>query len=424
MIIKRKIVENGEEKEVEVELSQQEEVLLNETKSMVLEASKQVATEAIKATEEEMSKKFKEFCEQQASAMKAGAGIYSAEAKKDRKAMNERFRKGITAVLNGDVEAIKTIFQKEMSTDETGTPYAGYTVDSELDAEIRLLQGQYGVARRNMELLTLSKHSYKANELATDLTIAWIGEGSSMLSTQWVTGQNELTLQKLYAIITFTNELLEDTEIDLFRFASERVAEGLAYKEDLAFFSGDGTSTYGSFTGLLNSTTVNSETLTGTTFASLTADDLIDMIDATPIGALGGAKFYMHRSIMSLVRKLKTSTTNDYIYQRPSESGPATIWGYPAELVEAMPTISDSAEDTPFIIFGDLKKGCIFGQKGGLRVERFDAGSIRNVANSADINLITTDRQAVRFIERVGYMQSITGFRIPVTVLSTNTASA
>lgn len=423
MKVKRKIVENGVEKEIEVELSQQEEMLLNETKAMVLEASKQVATDAISSIKEEMSKKFKEFCEEQAVAMKAGAGIYSIEAKKDRKAMNDRFRKGIQAVLSGDMEALKTIFQKEMTTDDTGTPYAGYTVDSELDAEIRLLQGQYGVARRNMELLTLSKHSYKANELATDLTVAWIGEGSSMLSTQWVTGQNELTLQKLYAIITFTNELLEDTEIDLFRFASERVAEGMAYKEDLAFFRGDGTSTYGSFTGLLNSSTVNAEIMTGTTFASLTADDLIDMVDATPIGALGGAKFYMHRSIMSIVRKLK-DTTNNYIYQRPSESGPATIWGYPVELVEAMPTISDSADDTPFIIFGDLKKGCIFGQKGGLRVEKFDAGTIRNVANNADINLITTDRQAVRFVERVGYMQSITGFRIPITVLSTNTASA
>lgn len=423
MKVKRKIVEDGVEKEIEVELSQQEEILLNETKAMVLEASKQVATDAISSIKEEMSKKFKEFCEEQAVAMKAGAGIYSPEAKKDRKAMNDRFRKGIQAVLAGDMEALKTIFQKEMTTDDTGSPYAGYTVDSELDAEIRYLQGQYGVARRNMELLTLSKHSYKANELATDLTVAWIGEGSSMLSTQWVTGQNELTLQKLYAIITFTNELLEDTEIDLFRFASERVAEGMAYKEDLAFFKGDGTSTYGSFTGLLNSANVNAETMTGTTFASLTADDLIDMVDATPIGALGNAKFYMHRSIMSIVRKLK-DTTNNYIYQRPSESGPATIWGYPVELVEAMPTISDSSDDTPFIIFGDLKKGCIFGQKGGLRVERFDAGSIRNVANSADINLITTDRQAVRFIERVGYMQSITGFRIPITVLSTNTASA
>lgn len=405
------------------ELSEQEKSLVEATQKMILETSKGIAEQAIEGIKEEMSKKFKEFCEEQGKALKANAGIYSVEAKKDRKAMNDRFRKGIKAVMAGDVEALKTLFTKEMTTDDTGSPYAGFTVDTELDAEIRYLQTLYGVARRNMEMLTLSKGHYKANELVTDLTVAWVDEGASMLSTQWVSGQNELDLKKLYAIITFTNELLEDTEIDLFRFASERVAEGMSYKEDLAFFKGDGTSTYGSFTGLLNSTTVNSVVMTGTTFASLSADDLLDMIDSTPTGALGNAKFYMNRTIMSIIRKIKTTTENEYIFQRPSESGPMTIWGYPVELVEVMPTASETNDDTPFIIFGDLKKGCIFGQKGGLRVERFDAGVVRNVANGADINLITSDRQAVRFVERVGYMQSITSFKIPITVLSTGVAS-
>ena len=413
------------EKEVEkVELNEQEKVLVRETQKMIVESAKSIADSAMEGVKEDMNKKFKEFCEQQAETMKANAGIYSSEAKADRKGMNDRFRKGIKAVLSGDVESLKTLMNKEMTTDDTATPYAGYTIDTELDVEIRYLQTLYGVARRNFELLTLSKEHYKANELVTDITVAWVGEGSSMLSTQWVSGQNELELQKLYAIISFTNELLEDTELDLFRFASERVAEGLAYKEDLAFFCGDGTATYGSFTGLLNSSDVNSETMIGSTFASLTADDLLDMIDATPTGALGNSKFYMNRTIMSIVRKLKSSVENDYIFQRPSENGPMTIWGYPVELVEVMPTASETTqEDTPFIIFGDLRKGCIFGQKGGLRVERFDAGSIRNVANGADINLITTDRQAVRFIERVGYMQSITSFKLPITVLSTGVAS-
>jgi len=413
------------EKEVEkVELNEQEKVLVRETQKMIVESAKSIADSAMEGVKEDMNKKFKEFCEQQAETMKANAGIYSSEAKADRKGMNDRFRKGINAVLSGDVESLKTLMNKEMTTDDTATPYAGYTIDTELDVEIRYLQTLYGVARRNFELLTLSKEHYKANELVTDITVAWVGEGSSMLSTQWVSGQNELELQKLYAIISFTNELLEDTELDLFRFASERVAEGLAYKEDLAFFCGDGTATYGSFTGLLNSSDVNSEIMTGSTFASLTADDLLDMIDATPTGALGNSKFYMNRTIMSIVRKLKSSVENDYIFQRPSENGPMTIWGYPVELVEVMPTASETTqEDTPFILFGDLRKGCIFGQKGGLRVERFDAGSIRNVANGADINLITTDRQAVRFIERVGYMQSITSFKLPITVLSTGVAS-
>ena len=420
MIVKKKIVENGVEKEIEVEMTEQE-MLLDQTKDLVLQAAKDVAAPAIEA----MKQEFIKWSEEQKEKIEKGIGIYNKDVKVDRKAMNERFRKGVIAVLSGDTKAMEEVARKEMTTDDQATPYTGYTVDHELDAEIRHLITNYGVARRNMEVLTLSKGSYKMNELTTDITVGWADEAASMLSTQWVTGQKELTLEKLYAIVTFTNELLEDSEIDLFRFIAERAAEGMAYKEDLAFFMGDGTATYGSFTGVVKSALVNAVSLaSGTTFASMTADDLIGMIDATPQGALANGKYYMHRSIMSIVRKLKDEN-NQYIFQRPSEGGPATIWGYPVETVEVMPTAtSGSQADKPFVLFGDLRKGAILGTKGGLRVEKFNAGAVRNVANNADINLITTDRQAIRFVERVGYCQIITTLNKPLTVLSTNAASA
>jgi hypothetical protein len=56
--------------------------------------------------------------------------------------------------------------------------------------------------------------------------------------------------------------------------------------------------------------------------------------------------------------------------------------------------------------------------------EQFTSGTIRNVADNADINLLTTDRKAMRFIERVGYFQVITTFRKPITILKTASASA
>jgi HK97 family phage major capsid protein len=214
--------------------------------------------------------------------------------------------------------------------------------------------------------------------------------------------------------------LIEDSEIDLTAFIAERVAEGMAEKEDDAFFNGDGTATYASFTGLLNVAGVNEVTMSGATFASMDADDLIDMVDATPAGALRNAKFYMHRSIMSIVRKLKDSQ-GQYIYQRPSEGGPATIWGYPVVLVEVMPTSADTDDDTSFVLFGDLKKAAVMGVKGGVRAEMFTSGIVRNVANNADINLITSDRKAVRFIERVGYTSTLEN---AATKLTTAAASA
>jgi len=386
-----------------------------------------VEEKTIKAVKEQVDVWLKE----QKELIAKKAGLYQPEVKENRKELNAQTRKFLLAVINQDTATTKEIAQKnleklgktkELTTDDTASPYGGYLVDSELSAEIRRIQTEYGVARSEMLALPLSKNSYKANELVTDVTVYWTDEGSAILSTQAVLGQRTLELKKLTAIVAATSELLQDQEIDIFSFIAERVAEGFAKAEDQAFFIGDGTSTYGSFTGILKQTSiVNVVTMAGSTFASMDADDLLDMVDATPTGALEGSKFYLHRKVMSLVRKLKDDD-NQYIYQRPSEAGPATIWGYPVKHVEVFP--STTAAATAFVLFGNLKKGAILGYKGAIDVKRFDAGVIRNVANSADINLITTDREAIRWTSRVGYVQIIQSLNKPLTVLKTASASA
>jgi HK97 family phage major capsid protein len=367
--------------------------------------------------ETSLKSEIKSYLDEQKTLLEQKAGVYHPDLKGKRKELSNRMREITKALFASDDAKLK-----EMTTDASGSPYAGYTVDTELSAEIRHLITEYGVARREMFAIPLTKGSYKGNDLATDVTVYWVDEGAVVSSTQAVLGTEELTLKKLGAIVTLTSELLEDTEIDFIAFLASRVAEGFAQAEDEAFFNGDGTSTYGSFTGLLNATDVNEVTMTGTTFASMDADDLLDMIDATPSGALANAKFYYHRTIKSIIRKQKASTSGEYVYQAPSQSGPATVWGYPEVLVEAMPSSTDTAADTSFVLFGDLRKACILGFKAsGLKASRFNAGIVRNVAANADINLITTDREAVRWTERTGYVRIIP---TAVTKLTTAAASA
>ncbi|RKZ11063.1 phage major capsid protein [Candidatus Fermentibacteria bacterium] len=369
-----------------------------------------------KRVEKSVKSEVKSWLAEQKDLSAKNAGIYEPAIKEKRKALSEHMREFTKAMLAGDDKKLK-----EMTTDATGTPFAGYTVDSELSAEVRHLVTVYGVARREMMAIPLSKGSYKANDLATDVTVYWVDEGSVIKSTQAVLGQETLELKKLGAIVTLTSELLEDTEIDFVAFLGSRVAEGFAQAEDQAFFIGDGSSTYGGFTGLLIASDVNEVTMTGTTFASMDAEDLLDMIDATPSGALANAKFFYHRTIKSILRKLK-STDGIYVYQAPSQTGPSTVWGYPEVLVEAMPSKTDTAVDTSFVLFGDLRKACILGFKAsGLKMSRFNAGVVRNVADNADINLITTDREAVRWVERTGYIRIIP---TAVTKLTTAASSA
>jgi HK97 family phage major capsid protein len=404
------------EKELEKKEEEVKETPEVEEKSVVkdLEALVDKASGNLKS---EVSEALKKQVAEIKRQMENGVGNYNKEIQEDtkRKALNVKMRETVGAIMANDIDKLK-----EMSTDAENSPYAGYAVDSELSAEIRHLMTEYGVARRESLTLQLSKNSYKANDLITDLSVYWVDEGATISSSQVVLGQETLELKKLGVIASLTSELLEDSEIDLFGFIAGRVAEGFAKAEDQAFFIGDETSTYGGFTGLLNNASVNEVTMTGTTFASVNADDFIDMVDATPQGALANAKYYLHRTIMSYVRKLQDDN-GQYIYQAPSAQGPATIWGYPVVLVEAMPDKNDSAADTSFVLFGDLKKATIFGYKGSIVAKRFDAGTVKDVAGTGTINLITTDREAIRWTERFGFIVIIP---IAVTKLTTASASA
>jgi HK97 family phage major capsid protein len=185
MKLKVKEADEKEEDEDEEEDEEKEE----ETKSMLKTLLGNAKNEVL----EETKKQVKEWLSEQQELMKASAGVYNKEIKKDRQKMNDYFRNLAKSLLNGDSDADLKL--KELSTDSTGSPYGGYVVDTELSTEIRHLVTEYGVARREMTALQLSKGSYKANNLATDVTVYWGTEGGSMLSTQMVLGQELILIQ-------------------------------------------------------------------------------------------------------------------------------------------------------------------------------------------------------------------------------------
>lgn len=347
----------------------------------------------------EMKSEIEAYLKEQKEAIETKSGAYADEVQAKTAKFNTYLKSFVGAIMSGDDAKAK-----EMSTDKTGTPFAGYVVDSELSAEIRHLVTQYGVARREFFSTALSKNAYEANALATDVTVAWVSEAGAIASTQVVLNQEELKLKKLGAIVSLTRELIEDQEVDLFNFIATRVAEGFAKAEDTAFFAGEGVgdTANGEYTGLLYNTDIQDVTFADVD--TITAEEIYSMIDTLPQGAHAGAKFYMNRTILSKIRLIKDGDGR-YIYNNPlNESGSAVLAGYPVVLVEAMPKESEMENGDPFILFGDLKKTAILGYRNGIVADRFNAGVIRNVAGNADINLITTDREAIRWISRVGYI--------------------
>lgn len=355
----------------------------------------EIASEVAKA-KAEMDASIKAFMDEQKELAKAKAGTH-ADGVKERRAKHSEYLRNLTkAVIANDLAKVKEL--------TTGAGVGGDIVDSELSAEIRHLMTEYGVARREFFVTPLSKNSYEANALTTDVAISWVAEGSVIPTVSVVTAQTELKLKKLGAIAVMSNELLEDQEIDLFSFIAGRVAEGFAKAEDKAFFigAGSGDTTNGEFTGLLNVAGVT--TVEVATVSAITLEDVYAMIDALPEGAQANAKFYGHRTIKSVLRLLKDGDGR-YIFNDPiNQADMSTLAGKPFVTVEVMPTASAVGAEDSFLILGDLRKATILGYKDGIAVEQFTGGVVRNVAGNADVNLITTDRQAIRWVSRAGYI--------------------
>jgi len=312
-----------------------------------------------------------------------------------------------------------TVTLKALTTSSSDTPKAGYLIPTELQKEIlRIAAGEYGVARKEMRYLPFTGpgNTRQIPTLGTSVSVSWVNESAEKPSVQPLFGLVNQTLKKLAAIVPLTEELLEDSAINLTQLIATLFAEAISKAEDDAFFAGTGSP----WTGILNNGSVNVVNMgTGEGFSAMTADDLLDMIDKTPSGMLQGSKFYMNRTILSVIRKLK-DTSNQYIYQNPGGGLPATVWNYPVVTCDAFPGITATAASKTFVLFGNLQKAAVLGDKQEMRVMLLDQATITDTDGQTVINLAQQDMIGIRVVERVGYVLALP---TAVTVLKTGAAS-
>lgn len=355
-----------------------------------------IAANVAKISDEIVAKFVKGAEEQRAKAL---AGAPAAEDKN-----KDTTRKFMRALLSGDKMAAKALTTSDSgSSPDDGQ--AGLTIPAELQAEVlRIANKQFGLARREMRYLPFTGpgNSRQIPALGTSVSVAWTDEGAAKTSTQPKFSVVTQTLKKLAAITPFTEEILEDSAINLTALVAELFAEAVAKEEDIQFFSGTGSP----WTGVLNNSNVNKVDQALGDATQLTADDLLDMIDKTPSGALNGSKFYMHRTVLSVIRKLKDDN-GAYIYQNPGQGLPATIWEYPVETSDAFPALADVSEGDQYVLFGNLKQSCVFGDKQQLRVKLLTEATISDTDGSTSINLAEQDMVALRIVERVGFVVAL-----------------
>lgn len=256
-----------------------------------------------------------------------------------------------------------------------GTPSAGgYLVPEEFEAEvIRKLTNDVAVRRAGARVFTMSSNRLEVPTETARNSGGWVAEGSAYTQQDTALGQVALTPYKYTRLIQTSEELLEDSAVNLADYFATVFAEDFSEAEDKAFLEGTGS---GQPTGILTDTNITTNDPTGTTFgdanATFSPDDVIAHFYSLRAPYRRNAVWIVNSTSAQTLRTMKDGN-GQYIWTDSAPGGiangePAQLLGRPVIVTD---NISDDATNGNRIILGDFRYYLI-GQRRGLTIMRSD----------------------------------------------------
>lgn len=308
-----------------------------------------------------------------------GAGLHEA-------------KRAMLAFARGDLGALSykgagggDVFATAAASVDSG-PGGGYTVPQILSDVIndQLVNVSPIRAAAAVEQISVGDYTKLVNRRGT--SSGWRGERGTVAETSTpqfagVTPPGG----ELYAQPIISQWLLQDSKFDMGDFLVRNVADEFAFQEGAAFIAGDGIEKPRGFLTCDKVTTGDATRAFGAlqyipsgVAAALTdsthngADKILDLVYALKPAYRAGAgvAWMMNSATAAVVRKLKSKTDENYLWQPSLQAGqPAMLAGYPVIEAEDMPDIG--AGNYP-IAFGNWKRGYLIVDKGADRIIRDD----------------------------------------------------
>lgn len=321
-------------------------------------------------------------------------GLSSGEAKVGK---YERARKFIKATYKKDFNSFAEIKGLSEGVDSEG----GFLVPEEMATEIDRVAENVGLVRKLSRTIPMTRETMNMPILGSAATVTWDGEGNSGSDGSPTFANVKLIAKKATGLSPITNELLEDVNIEITQTLLELFGEALASAEDQQGLAGTGSP----FTGVLNHADVQVTNMasTKTAFTDVTLGNLRDMISQIKMTALPGSVWVMHPTVFGVVQKIQENNQSIVTFQNPIVPNTVNggllvpagyIWGYPVYVSEVMPSVSQTAVSTKFIVFGQFKH-MYFGVRKGMSMD------ISPHATLGSINAFAANQSIVRVIERV-----------------------
>jgi HK97 family phage major capsid protein len=352
---------------------------------------KDVASSIVKEEVESQVKDFGATVDQKFAKFSATADLSGLDGK-------EKSAKFFKALYNKDLTTLASFKAMNETTGSAGA----FLVPEEFTAEVYRIVEDFGLVAKMATKFPMGSDTRNIPTVASSVTGSYPGEATAGTASQPVLAQVQLISKTWVGLTAMSNELLEDANVSVVNLLVELFAEAIAGEIDSQALVGTGSP----FTGILSnsSVTVVTTAVGKSTFSLVELSDYRDLIANVKPWSLQGAGFVMHRSVWSIIQKLRTggtnsgdffgASTNPVIVGVPQGFPSATagfLWGYPVYLSDKMPTTTGVS--TKFVIFGNLKH-IYLGDRANLAVSISTEGVIGGVS------LFETNQSAVRVIAR------------------------
>ena len=278
-----------------------------------------------------------------------------ADKGKNKSRMHELFNQWVRGG-DGALSAEEWAEVRNVMSTTTGSE-GGYTVQTEVANQIADAMAAYGGMRAVSNVIRTdggNQIDYPTSD-GTSEEGELIGENSTATDADAVFGTLPLATYKYSSkVVTVPFELLQDSNIDMDAFVSNRLAQRVGRITNKHHTIGTGT---GQPNGVVTASGVGKTGTTGQT-TSIITDDLIDLVHSVDPAyrESGECKFMMNDSSLKVIRKLKDSNGRPiFLPGYDGLAGPMadSILGYETQINQSVAAMAANAKS---VLFGDFDK--------------------------------------------------------------------
>ena len=249
----------------------------------------------------------------------------------------------------------------------------GFLVPDPLSDAIIDVRDSVGVARQISRVIPMTSDTLSVPKRSGGLTIDYPSEAGSITASDKAWANVSLAVKKQATLSKVSNELLADAVINVADDLASEIGFAFAQASDNELINGDGSSTYGSETGVISALGAAGKVTLDSGETSQSSVTLADLHSVA--GKLGDkhhaqAVWVMNRSFYSnVVQKLVYAAGGNTVSDIAGGSG-ASLFGYPVYLTEQMPA---DAADKCIALFGAFVNGVVIGDRDGVEIAMSDS---------------------------------------------------